>query len=227
MHMPAADSTRDESPQAASAAASTEASRADRAPSTEDEILAAYVTPPKTLTGPVLIVDYDPVWPQLFAHEEARIRAALGERVVLLEHAGSTSVPGLAAKPCIDIVLVVPDSADEPDYVAALEAAGYVLTIREPQWYEHRVFKGPDTNINLHVFSLGCEEVGRMLRFRDWLRGNTADRQLYERTKRELAQREWKYMQNYADAKTAVVEQIVARALAASGEHASAGDTTP
>jgi GrpB-like predicted nucleotidyltransferase (UPF0157 family) len=227
MHMPAADSIRDESSQAASAAASTELSRADRAPSTEEEILAAYVTRPKTLTGQVLIVDYDPEWPQLFAREEARIRAALGERVVLLEHAGSTSVPGLAAKPCIDIVLVVPDSADEPDYVAALEAAGYVLTIREPQWFEHRVFKGPDTNINLHVFSPGCEEVGRMLRFRDWLRGNTADRQLYERTKRELALREWKYMQNYADAKTAVVEQIVARALAAGGEHASAGDTTP
>jgi GrpB-like predicted nucleotidyltransferase (UPF0157 family) len=227
MHMPAADSTRDESPQAASAASTTEVSRADRAPSTEEEILAAWVTPPKALTFSVLIVDYDPVWPQLFAREEARIRAALGERAVLLEHAGSTSVPGLAAKPCIDIVLVVPDSADEPGYVPVLEAAGYVLAIREPQWYEHRVFKGPDTNINLHVFSPGCEEVGRMLRFRDWLRGNTADRQLYERTKRELAQREWKYMQNYADAKTAVVEQIVARALAAGGEHASAGDTTP
>ncbi len=89
------------------------------------------------------------------------------------------------------------------------------------------MFKGPDTNINLHVFSTGCEEVARMLRFRDWLRGNAADRQLYERTKRELAQRQWKYMQNYADAKTAVVEQIVARGLAASGEHASANDTTP
>ena len=225
--MPVADSTRDESPQAASATASTELSRADRAPSTEEEILAAYVTRPKTLTGPVLIVDYDPEWPELFAREEARIRAALGERVVLLEHAGSTSVPGLAAKPCIDIVLVVPDSADEPAYVPTLEAAGYELVIREPQWYEHRVFKGPDTNINLHVFSPGCEEVGRMLHFRDWLRGNTADRQLYERTKRELAQREWKYMQNYADAKTEVVEQIVARAPAAGGEHASAGDTTP
>jgi GrpB-like predicted nucleotidyltransferase (UPF0157 family) len=227
MHMPAADSTRDESPQATSAASTTEVSRANRAPSTEAEILEAHVKPPKTLTGPVLIVDYDPVWPQLFAREEARIRAALGERAVLLEHAGSTSVPGLAAKPCIDIVLVVPDSADEPAYVPALEAAGYELVIREPQWYEHRVFKGPDTNINLHVFSTGCEEIGRMLRFRDWLRTNAADRQLYERTKRELAQRQWKYMQNYADAKTAVVEQIVARALAASGEHASANDTTP
>src|SRR5260370_21859107 len=99
--------------------------------------------------------------------------------------------------------------------------------MRDRHWFEHRVFKGPDTNINLHVFSPGCEEVGRMLRFRDWLRSNPADRQLYERTKRELALRQWKYMQNYADAKTVVVEQIVARTLAARGEHASAGDTTP
>ncbi len=118
--MPAADSTRDESPQATSGASTTEVSRANRAPSTEAEILEVHVKPPKTLTGPVLIVDYDPMWPQLFAREEARIRAALGERAVLLEHAGSTSVPGLAAKPCIDIVLVVPDSADELAYVPAL-----------------------------------------------------------------------------------------------------------
>ena len=88
----------------------------------------------------------------------------------LLEHAGSTSVPGLAAKPRIDIMLAVPDSADEPSYVPALEAAGYVLRIREPDWYEHRVFKGPDTDVNLHVFSAGCPEIARMLLFRDWLR---------------------------------------------------------
>ncbi len=95
----------------------------------------------------------------------------------------------------------------------ALEAAGYVLRIREPDWYEHRVFKGPDTNVNLHVFSDGCPEIDRMVRFRDWLRTDQADRELYERTKRELAAREWTYVQDYADAKTLVVEEIVARAL--------------
>jgi GrpB-like predicted nucleotidyltransferase (UPF0157 family) len=132
--------------------------------------------------------------------------------VVQLEHTGSTSVPGLSAKPCIDMTLVVPDSSDESSYASALEATGYVLVIREPDWFEHRVFKGPDTNVNLHVFSPGCQEIERMVGFRDWLRTHDEDRDLYERTKRELATREWKYVQNYADAKTDVVEEIVARA---------------
>ncbi len=181
---------------------------------TEEQLQAIHVGEYKPLNGPVLIVDYDPQWPALFEREAERIRAALGERVVLLEHVGSTSVPGLAAKPRIDVVLAVADSSDEPAYVPALERAGYVLRIREPDWFEHRLFKGPDTDINLHVFSQGCSEIDCMLLFRDWLRSNAADRQLYERTKRELAQRNWKYVQNYADAKTAVVEEIIARAQA-------------
>ena len=114
--------------------------------------------------------------------------------------------------PSVPGVLAVADSSDEASYVPALEAAGYVLRIREPDWYEHRLFKGPDTNINLHVFSQGCEEIDVMLAFRDHLRTDEADRELYERTKRELAARDWEYVQDYADAKTEVVKQIVARA---------------
>jgi GrpB-like predicted nucleotidyltransferase (UPF0157 family) len=181
----------------------------------EDQIRAATIGEPARLDGRVHLEEYDPDWPRLFEREAARIRAALGDRAVIVEHVGSTSVPGLAAKPRIDIVLAVPDSADEPAYVPALEGAGYVLRIREPEWYEHRVFKGPDTEVNLHVFSVGCPEIDRMLAFRDHLRGNPADLELYERTKRDLADRTWAYVQNYADAKTAVVEEIVARALAA------------
>ena len=115
----------------------------------------------------------------------------------------------------IDMLLVVADSADEPAYVPPLEAAGYVLQIREPDWYQHRMFKGPDTDSNLHVYTSGCPEIDRVLLFRNWLRSNTSDRLLYERTKRDLASRDWKYMQNYADAKTAVVEEILARAQGA------------
>jgi GrpB-like predicted nucleotidyltransferase (UPF0157 family) len=96
--------------------------------------------------------------------------------------------------------------------VPAVEAAGYVLRIREPDWFEHRMFRERETNVNLHVFSRGCEEVDKMLLFRDWLREHEADRELYERTKRELAERTWKFGQEYANAKTAVVEEIVARA---------------
>jgi GrpB-like predicted nucleotidyltransferase (UPF0157 family) len=193
------------------------------APKTAEQIQAVTIGQIAPLTSPILIAEYDPEWPRLFEREAERIRAALGERVVLLEHAGSTSVPGLAAKPLIDILLVVPNSADEPSYVPPLEAAGYLLRIREPEWYEHRVFKGPDTNVNLHVFSPRCVEIRRMLGFRDWLRTHEDDRELYERTKRELAQQDWKYVQNYADAKTAVVEEIIARALAG-GEGAAGSE---
>jgi GrpB-like predicted nucleotidyltransferase (UPF0157 family) len=186
--------------------------------SSEEQIQAAHVRPVAPLNGTIYLAEYDERWPYLFEREAGRIRAVLGDRVVRLEHVGSTSVPGLAAKPRIDIVLVVANSADEDAYVPALEKAGYTLHIREPQWYEHRLFKGPDTDINLHVFSLesGKTEIERMLLFCDWLRAHEAERKLYEQTKRDLAAREWKYVQNYADAKTAVVEEILARARAAS-----------
>ena len=166
---------------------------------------------------PIEISEYDADWPLLYAREDARIRSILGDRVMRIEHAGSTAVSGLPAKPVIDIVLEVPDSAAEPAYVPDLEAAGYVLRIREPEEFEHRMFKGPDTNVHLHVFTAGCAEVDRMLLFRDWLRTNARDRELYAATKRELAARDWKYGQQYADAKTAVVNEIMARAEAASG----------
>jgi GrpB-like predicted nucleotidyltransferase (UPF0157 family) len=163
----------------------------------------------------ITLADYDESWPALFAREAARIRAALGDSAVLIEHAGSTSVAGLAAKPIIDIVLAVPDSADEQAYVPPLEAAGYILRAREPGWFEHRMFKGPDTDINLHVFTAGASEIDRMLLFRDWLRSNDADRAAYLQVKRDLAQRTWRHVQHYADAKTTIVQEIVARAEAA------------
>ncbi|MFN8662088.1 MAG: GrpB family protein [Thermomicrobiales bacterium] len=162
----------------------------------------------------IALADYDPAWPALYAREAERIRTALGDRVLLLEHVGSTSVPGLAAKPLIDVLLMVVDSRNESSYVPALEAAGYVLRIREPEWFEHRLFKGPDTDVNLHVFTAGSSEPQRMLRFRDHLRVHAADRQLYERTKRHLADRVWEHVQNYADAKSDVIDAIMTRAQA-------------
>jgi GrpB-like predicted nucleotidyltransferase (UPF0157 family) len=158
--------------------------------------------------------EYDPRWPELFKREAKRIRSALGDKVLRLEHVGSTSVPGLCAKPVIDILLVVKDSSDESAYVPALEKAGYLLRIREPEWFEHRLFKGPDTDINLHVFSLGAEEIDRMLRFRDWLRSQEADRKKYARVKRRLAKKKWRHIQNYADAKSSIIREIMERANA-------------
>jgi GrpB-like predicted nucleotidyltransferase (UPF0157 family) len=150
-------------------------------------------------------------WPEVFRRETDRIRTLLGCRALQIEHIGSTSVPGLAAKPIIDILLVVADSSDEPAYVPILERAGYSLRIREPNWHQHRMFKGPAADINLHVFSSGCPEINRILSFRDWLRSNAADRDLYERTKRDLAEKKWSDGEGYAHAKTAVIEEILER----------------
>lgn len=180
-------------------------------PLTEEQIRAVTIGELKPLSSRIVLVDYDPRWPELFAREAERIRGVLGQRALQIEHAGSTSVPSLMAKPVIDMVLVVVDSADEAAYVPALEGAGYRLGIRETDWYEHRLFKGPDTEINLHVFSTGCPEIARMLRFRDWLRSHPDDRDLYARAKLDLAQKEWNYVQNYADAKTAVIDEILAK----------------
>jgi GrpB-like predicted nucleotidyltransferase (UPF0157 family) len=184
----------------------------ERRLTSDEEIAAVRVGSPHLLDGPITLVEYDPAWPALYKREAPRIRAALGDRALLLEHVGSTAVPRLAAKARIDVVLVVADSSDEGSYLPALETAGYVLHIREPEWREHRVFNHTTVDLNLHVFSEGCIEIERMLRFRDHLRRDEADRLLYEKTKRVLAERTWKYGQHYADAKTTVVEEILARA---------------
>lgn len=181
-------------------------------PSCEEYLRAHTVGGLTPLSSPIPIVDYDPVWPRRFEREADAIRSVLGELALRVDHVGSTAVPGLPAKPIIDIILAVADSAKEPEYAGPLEKIGYQLHIREPGWHEHRLYKGPEKDVNLHVFSAGCPEIDRMLAFRDWLRTSESDRELYSRSKRALARQEWKYTQNYADAKTAVIEEIISRA---------------
>jgi GrpB-like predicted nucleotidyltransferase (UPF0157 family) len=160
--------------------------------------------------GRVQLHGYDPAWPDRFLAEERLIRGALGARALLVEHTGSTSVPGLAAKPIIDITLTVRDSAEEATYVPDLEGVGYHLHIREPDWYEHRLLKDAAETVNLHVFTTGSVEVDRMIRFRDILRADPVARAEYESAKRALAERTWGELQEYADAKTDVVARILA-----------------
>jgi len=167
---------------------------------------------PERLTGRIEIRDYDPLWPLQFEGEAVRIRAALGASTLAVDHTGSTSVPGLAAKPIIDIVLVVADSAEESAYAPALIATGYRLVVREPDWFEHRMFKSAAPAVNLHVFSAGCPEIEAVTVFRDWLRRDAADRALYAETKRRLALQDWSRVQDYADAKTEVIRDIMGRA---------------
>ena len=138
---------------------------------------------------------------------------ALGSKALSIEHVGSTSVPGLAAKPIIDIVVQVENSGNEPAYLPALLTAGYVLRVREPDWHQHRMLRTSEADAHVHIFSFGCIEVTRQLAFRDRLRRNAEDRLRYQSTKRRLAKQDWPDMDAYAQAKTDVVEQITARAL--------------
>jgi GrpB-like predicted nucleotidyltransferase (UPF0157 family) len=185
-------------------------------PETDEELAAVRVSGTATPHNDTIhLADYDPSWPLLYDAEAAKIRAALGEDAIVLEHVGSTSIPGLCAKPLIDIVLGVADSADETSYVPALTAQGYRLHLREPDWAQHRVMKGDLPPVNLHVFTAGSGEITRMLAFRDRCRNDPDERRLYEEAKRALAAQTWRHVQHYANAKGDVVEAIIARALAA------------
>ena len=177
-------------------------------PSDEDALRDVTIGPLIPHNDTVLLVDYDPTWPAIFAAEQQRVLEVLGDTALAVEHVGSTAVPGLMAKPIIDIVLAVPDSADESGYVPALEDIGYTLRIREPDWFEHRVLKREHPAVNLHVFSASASEITRMLRFRDHLRRHPADRERYAAAKQELAQHTWRYINDYADAKDDVIAMI-------------------
>ena len=158
----------------------------------------------------IVIVDYDPRWPEQFQKHAGMLKQALGSKALAIEHVGSTSVPMLAAKPIIDILVVVEDSADEAAYLPSLVQAGYVLRVREPDWHQHRMFEDRATHV--HVFSAGDAEIERMVAFRDRLRRDDEDRARYAAAKRTQAARRWRHVQHYADAKSGVIEEILARA---------------
>ncbi|HZZ86725.1 MAG TPA: GrpB family protein [Caulobacteraceae bacterium] len=187
-------------------------------PETDEEMAAIRVSGTVTPHDATIhLADYDPAWPAQYAAEAAKIRAALGDAALVLEHVGSTSIPGIPAKPIIDILLAVADSADEDAYVPALTARGYRLHLREPDWEQHRVMKGVNPDVNLHVFTVGSREIARMLGFRDRCRSHPEELALYRQTKQDLAGQVWRHVQHYANAKGEVVEAIIARALAEKG----------
>jgi GrpB-like predicted nucleotidyltransferase (UPF0157 family) len=161
---------------------------------------------------PITISPYDPGWPTRYRQEEARVRAALGERVLAIEHVGSTAVPGLPAKNRVDIDLIVADPADEDSYVPDLTAAGYALRTREPYWYEHRCFWTDNHDVNLHVFGPDCDEFLRHVIFRDWLRTHPEDRDRYAARKYESAAQNPGSALGYVNGKSAVVVEILQHA---------------
>lgn len=157
----------------------------------------------------IRIVDWQAEWAEVYEVHRARIARALGPGAARIAHIGSTSVPGLAAKPIVDILVAVPDPDDEGGFEPAMVAAGYELRVREPG---HRMFRTRSRDVQVHFWPEGSEDERRHLLFRDWLRRSEADRRLYERTKRELARRDWPDVNLYADAKTEVISEIMERA---------------
>lgn len=159
----------------------------------------------------IVIANYDATWPERFAHVQRRVELALAGAALSVDHIGSTSVPGLAAKPIIDMLLTVRSVDAEAEYVEGLEEAGFVLRVREPG---HRMFRTPERDVHLHVYAPEDQAVEDYLDLRDWLRESESDRALYEATKRGLAQRQWSDMNHYADAKSDVIRAILLRAKA-------------
>ncbi|MEV7692739.1 GrpB family protein [Microbacterium sp. NPDC089189] len=167
---------------------------------------------PEALT--VTLHDYDDRWPGMYLAHRKRILDALSEAATGIEHIGSTSVPGLAAKPIIDLVVTVDDVTAEEDYLPALLAAGYRLRVREPG---HRLVRTPERDVHVHIYDAAAPAVDEYLLLRDRLRDDPDDRALYERTKRDLLTRRWDDMNAYANAKTDVIRAIKDRARSARG----------
>ncbi|MBC7597099.1 MAG: GrpB family protein [Kineosporiaceae bacterium] len=158
------------------------------------------------------LVGYDESWPDIFLDHQGRLRKALGTAEVEVEHIGSTSVPGLAANPIVDIVVTVDDITAEEDCLAPLLAAGYKLRTREPG---HRLVCTPARDVHIQILQRGDEAVDNYRLFRNRLRADTDDRALYEDTKRALLNQGFDDMNAYADAKTEVIAAIMKRALSA------------
>lgn len=180
-----------------------------------DQDAVALVGEPPRFFDSVLIEDYDPAWADRFAAASSALGGQLGGLVIGVEHVGSTSVPGLAAKPIIDIDLQLEDTEEESLYIPALEVLGYRLVLREPWWHGHRMLVSAEEDVNLHVWPADAPEPVRHRLFRDWLRTHADDRQLYEGTKRALAQQTAATPREYSLAKNAVIDEIYQRIFAA------------
>ena len=186
-------------------------------PPSDEEIARARVAP--TDHTVVEVVAPDASWPEQFSAVRAVVETALGDRALSVRHVGSTSVPGLWAKPIIDVDLIVVDSADEAAYLPDLEAVGFELRVREPEWEEHRCLRGTDPASNLHVWSPGSGEPARHAAFRDWLITQPDDREAYAAVKRDLATQGFTDAMQYNNAKAGLIYDIYERIFTADPDH--------
>lgn len=161
---------------------------------------------------PVVIVEPDPGWPRAFERLRSRLARALGPRAVRIDHVGSTAVPGLSAKPVIDIQVSVPDVDDEDSYRRAIESLGWELTGREPH---HRFFRPPadrPRTVHVHVCGSGSDWERDHLLFVGYLRAHPERAAEYSHLKKELAARYTADRTRYTDAKDAFVRETLQRA---------------
>jgi 16S rRNA processing protein RimM len=170
------------------------------------------IDPPEGLIEPrpaIEVVDYDPDWPQQFEAEASRLRDALADVAVRIDHVGSTSVPGLAAKPTVDIHVSVPDVYDREAYFPLMFGLGYEHT-PDPAFPDYPFFGWPSAKaprtFNLHVCQAGTETEQRHLRFRDRLRTDSQARDEYAALKRRLALECGNDIEAYIDAKDAFIK---------------------
>ncbi|MBM0204869.1 GrpB family protein [Micromonospora sp. STR1s_5] len=182
---------------------------------TAEQVDAGLVGEPPRTWESVVIEEYDRSWAQRFIAVRSSLTEALGDLIISVEHIGSTAVPGLAAKPVIDVDLVIEDTAEEATYLPALERLGYRLVLREPWWHGHRMLLSPAEDVNLHVWPQGAPEPVRHRLFRDWLRAHPHDRERYAATKRRLARDTAHRPRDYSLAKNDVIDEIYARIFAA------------
>jgi len=181
---------------------------------TPEQMTTGLVAEPPRGWKSIAIEDYDPAWVGRFAAVGSSLRELLGDLIIDLQHVGSTSVPGLAAKPIVDIDLVIDDTDDETRYLPALERHGYWLVLREPWWFGHRMLVDIAEDVHLHVWPKGAPEPVRHKLFRDWLRTHPDDRDLYASTKRRLVAETAENPGDYTLAKSDVIDDIYARIFA-------------
>ncbi|GAA0935437.1 GrpB family protein [Virgisporangium aurantiacum] len=180
-----------------------------------EQLGAGLVGEPPERWAAIVIEEYDPGWADRFAAAAAHLTAHIGRGVHAIEHVGSTAVPGLAAKPIIDIDLLLDDTADESRYLPALEGIGYRLVLREPWWYGHRMLVSETADVNLHVWPHDAPEPVRHKLFRDWLREHPDDRDRYAAAKRRIAGETVDRPGDYSLAKNDVIDRIYDRIFAA------------
>ncbi len=197
---------------------------------TREDILTFKDTPPPEGSSPwvagavpevhLVLREYDQTWPDAYGVIAQRVRDALGFRVLSLEHVGSTTIPGMPAKPIIDLDLIVADPDREDAYLPDLQAAGFVLRIREPWWYRHRMLRLDEPAANLHVFGCESPEPLRHRIFRDWLRLHSEERVLYAGAKSDAmtaATSRGEDVTQYNERKSKILREIYVRAFVAAG----------